>query len=182
MPRTQVLHGVFLGSHAVAEGAVAQRQLKAGLYRRLLHNVYADPGLPHDHRLRARAAALVMPEDAAIGGRSAAAWFGAPFAGVADPPVVVVPRGSTWRGPRGVQVHRTTLRTNEVCATDDDIRLTTPLRTAWDVAALEPVATAVALLDGMVAQATSTSRLSGHWPSRDVADGVRPGSTPSCRS
>ncbi len=52
----QSLHGVFLGSRAVAEGVVTRRQLQSGLYRRLLHNVYAirpcppitssTPGLP----------------------------------------------------------------------------------------------------------------------------------------
>jgi hypothetical protein len=32
----------------------------------------------------------------------------------------------------------------------DDVPVTSPLRTAWDVAALEPLGTAVAALDGMV--------------------------------
>jgi hypothetical protein len=145
------LHGVFLGSHALAEQAVTPRQLKTGLYRRLLHNVYADPGLPAEHQLYARGAALVMPENAALGGRSAAAWFGAPFASAIEPVFVVVPSDSPWRGPRGVRVHRTALATEDVLTVDDgEIRLTTPMRTAWDVAALETVPTAVAILDGMV--------------------------------
>ncbi len=143
-------HGVFLGSHAVAEGLVTSKQLKSGLYRRLLHNVYADPGLPADHQLHARGAALVMPENAVIGGRSAAAWFGAPFASPADSVLVLVPPDSPWRGPRGVRVHRSPVAADDVLTVDDGvIRLTTPLRTAWDVAALETVPTAVAILDGM---------------------------------
>jgi hypothetical protein len=129
---------------------VTPKQLKAGLYRRLLHNVYADPGLTADHELYARGAALVMPEAAVLGGRSAAAWFGAPFASAVDPVVVVVPPDSTWRGPRGIRVHRTSLRPGDVLNLEDGIRLTTPLRTAWDVATLETVPTAVALLDAMV--------------------------------
>lgn len=143
------LHGVFVGSHAVAEGAVTRWQVQSGLYRRLLHNVYADPALTADHQLYARAAALVMPEDAVLGGRSAASWFGAPFASAVDPVVVLVPPNSTWRGPRGVRVHRTEVSASDV-TTVDFVRLTTPVRTAWDVATLEPVATAVAMLDGMV--------------------------------
>jgi hypothetical protein len=149
-PGHRPLHGIFLGSHAVAEAVVTPKQLKAGLYRRLLHNVYADPGLTADHELYARGAALVMPEAAVLGGRSAAAWFGAPFASAVDPVVVVVPPDSTWRGPRGIRVHRTSLRPGDVLNLEDGIRLTTPLRTAWDVATLETVPTAVALLDAMV--------------------------------
>ena len=144
-------HGVFLGSHAVAEGAVTAKQLTSGLYRRLLHNVYADPGLEAGHELHARAAALLMPQAAALGGRSAAAWFGAPFASAGDPVVVVVPPDSAWRGPRGVRVHRSALPAADVMTLEEGaLRLTTPLRTAWDVAALETVPWAVGALDAMV--------------------------------
>ncbi|WP_448625223.1 endonuclease domain-containing protein [Geodermatophilus sp. URMC 64] len=144
------LGGLFLGSHAVAEGLLTRRQLESGVFRRVMHNVYVDPSMVDDHRLRARAAALVMPPEAAIGGRSAAAWFGAPFAGLADPVLVIAPRGSTWDGPRGVRVHKTDLRPSEVWTTDDGVRLTTARRTAWDIATIETLPTAVALLDGML--------------------------------
>ena len=155
------LHGVFVGSHAVAEGAVSRRQLQSGLYRPLLHNVYADPALTADHQLHARAAALVMPEDAALGGRSAATWFGAPFAAPIEPVVVLVPPSSAWRGPRGVRVHRTEIAAADL-TTVDFVRVTTPARTAWEVATLESAANAVAMLDGMVrAGHLSTSDLRG---------------------
>ncbi len=151
MHRTRAPHGVFLGSHAVAAGAVTAKQLKSGLYRRLLRGVYADPGIAIEHQLVARGAALLMPADAVLGGRSAACWYGAPFAGVKDPVTVVVPPGSSWRGPQGVRVHRSEVAEHEVTTVDDDaIRLTSPLRTAWDLATLESVPTAVAALDGMV--------------------------------
>jgi very-short-patch-repair endonuclease len=148
--RRPLPHGVFLGSHAVADGAITRRQLQSGLFRRLVHNVYADPRLPLDHQLLCRAVALVMPPDAVIAGRSAACWFGAPFAGAADPVTVIVPALSTWRGPRGVRVHRTDLACDEVMVVDHDIRVTTPIRTAWDVATLERTPDAVATLDGML--------------------------------
>jgi hypothetical protein len=150
MTRRRGLHGVFLGSHALAAGEVTARQLKHGLYRRLLRNVYADPGLAPDHRLHARAASLLMPPGAAIGGRSAATWFGAPFAGPTDPVLVVVPPSCAWRGPVGVVVHRTALHPAEVTTVDGDVRVTTPRRTAWEVATLERLPDAVATLDGMV--------------------------------
>jgi hypothetical protein len=88
-----------------------------------------------------------------MGGRSAAAWFGAPFSSATDPVLVVAPRGCPWTGPRGVQVHRTDLRTPEVVTHDDGTRTTTVRRTAWEVATLEPVMTAVPLLDGMLRDA-----------------------------
>jgi hypothetical protein len=116
----------------------------------VLRNVYADPGLVHDHRLRARAAALLMPPEAAIGGRSAAAWFGAPFSTAVDPVLVGVPRGCDWTGPHGVQVHVTDLRPDEVWVDRQGVRVTTAARTAWEVATLESLPVAVALIDGML--------------------------------
>src|SRR5437764_3329895 len=101
--------GIFVGSHAVADGMLTTKQLRSGPFRRVLHNVYADLSLADDHQVRARAAALLMPDSAAIGGRSAAAWWGAPFSSATDPVLIVVPRGCPWDGPRGVRVHKTDL-------------------------------------------------------------------------
>lgn len=143
-------HGVFLGSHAVAEGAVTRRQLQSGLFRTVLHNVYADPRMPFDHELLCRAVALLMPAEAALAGRSAASWFGAAFAGGRDAVTVIVPALSPWRGPRGVRIHRTDLGPADVTVVEEDIRVTCPLRTAWDVATLERTADAVATLDGLL--------------------------------
>jgi Protein of unknown function (DUF559) len=177
-PTRRFLGGLFIGSHALADGVLTKRQLESGLYSRVLRNVYADAGLRHDHRLKARAAALLMPAGAALGGRSAAAWFGAPFSSSGDPVLVVVPQECRWAGPRGVQVHRTDVRPAEIW-TDDGVRLTTAVRTAWDVATLEQTATAVALLDGMLrdgreqvdglstpALAAELLRRRGQWGSR----------------
>lgn len=103
------------------------------------------------HELMARAAVLPMPDDAVLGGRSAACWYGAPFAGVTDPVIVIVPPTSAWRGPQGVRAHRSELgRTDVTTVQDGDIRLTTAPRTAWDLATLETTPAAVAALDGMV--------------------------------
>jgi Protein of unknown function (DUF559) len=141
-------HGLFIGSHAVAEGWLTRKQL--GLYRRVLHNVYADPALAEGHELRARGAALLMPPGVAIGGRSAACWYGAPFASLADPVLMVAPRDCSWDGPGGVRVHNTDLRPDDVRETDDGLRITTARRTAWEIATQETTPQAVALLDGML--------------------------------
>ena len=167
-------HGIFLGSHAVAEGVVTRNQLQRGLYRRVLRNVYADPALPADHALRARAAALLMPADAALGGRSAAVWWGAPTAGPADPVLVVVPPSSSWRGPNGVRVHRQELGPGDLTVLPDGLRITSAARTALDVAVLERTMDAVACLDALVRCGAVTPETlgglertcSGRWGSR----------------
>ena len=152
MPRPP-LHGVFIASHAIADGAITRKQLRALPYRRLVQGVYAAPGPEFTHQLRCAGVALLLPEATAIGGHSAAAWHGAPFAGPSDPVTVLRSAGVRWAGPRGVRVHRT-----DLCPADvqlvDDVPVTTARRTAWDVAALESVGTAVAALDAMVRAAT----------------------------
>jgi hypothetical protein len=145
----RLLPGVFIASDAIAEGILTRKQLRERSYRRLVHGVYADPSIPLDHRLRCRAVALLLPPGTAIGAHSAAAWYGAPFAGAHDPVTVLRPPGVEWKGPRGVRVHHS--RTAFDVLTDaDDVPVTTPVRTAWDTAALEPLGTAVAALDAMV--------------------------------
>ena len=143
------LTGVFIGSHAIAEGVITRKQLRERGFRRLVQGVYADPGLSFDHQLRCRGVALLLPEGTAIGGHSAAAWHGAPFAAPHDPVTVLRPADVQWKGPRGTKVHRTLLTAAEV-EERDAVPVTSALRTAWDVAALEPVGTAVAALDAMV--------------------------------
>ena len=145
----QLLPGVFVGSHAIAEGFLTRGQLRRRGFRRLVQGVYADPGLPFDHQLKCRGVALLLPAGAVIGGHSAAAWWGAPFAGPTDPVTVLRGEDVPWRGPRGVRVHQTVLRPGDRTEVDG-LPLSTPLRTAWDVAALERLPTAVAALDGMV--------------------------------
>ena len=143
------LPGVFVGSHAVAAGVLTPHQLRTWSLRRLVQGVYADPELEFDHRLRCRGVALLLPPGAAIGGHSAAAWYGAPFAAPTDPVTVLRPADVLWRGPRGVRVHRTELGLDDV-RTTEDVPLSSPQRTAWDLAALESLPTAVAALDAMV--------------------------------
>lgn len=166
--RVMPLHGLFVGSHAVAEGFLTRRQLQSGLYRRVLRNVYADPSLAHDHELVARAAALLMPPDAVLGGRSAALWWGAPTAGLLDPVVVIVPPASAWRGPKGVRVHRSALSPADIEERDDGLRITSVERTARDVAVLERTKDAVACLDAMVHNGALTEAMLRRLRTSDV--------------
>ena len=146
---TRHLTGVFIGSHAISEGVLTRKQLRERGFRRVVHGVYADPGLPLDHQLRCRAVALLLPRGTAVGGHSAAAWHGAPFAGPHDPVTVLRPATVEWKGPREAKVHRTDIDHADV-EDRDGVPVTSALRTAWDVAALETLGTAVAALDAMV--------------------------------
>lgn len=148
--RSQGLHGVFVGAHAVAEGVLTRHQLQNGPYVRVLRGVYADPSIARDHRLRCRAAALLMPSSAVLGGRSAAALLGAPSPGYGDPVTVVVPPGTKWRGPEGVRVHTADTAVSDLLVDEEGIRYTGPQRTAWEVGTLETTGTAVGVLDAMV--------------------------------
>lgn len=160
--RATGLHGVFIGAHAIAEGWLTRRQLREGPYVRVLHGVYADPSLPRDHLLRCRATSLLMPRAAALGGRSAAALLGAPEPSYGDPVTVVLPPPLKWAGPAGVRVHRTDLGEHEVVPSSGDLAVTSPLRTAWDLAVLERLPTAVGVLDAMLRQELVTApELSG---------------------
>lgn len=114
----------------------------------MLHGVYALPGLPLDHGVYCRAASLLLPDGGVIGGRSAGCWHGAPWPGPADPVTVLVPRKQKWHGPKGIRVHRTDLAAHE-WEVVDDIPVTTACRTAWDIAALESLPTAVGCIDAM---------------------------------
>ncbi|MGY1734358.1 hypothetical protein ACI798_22875 [Geodermatophilus sp. SYSU D01045] len=128
----RLLPGVFVGSAAMAEGFLTRAQVRRRSYRRLAQGVYTDPGPPFDHRLRCRGVALLLPAGAAIGGHSAAAWYGAPFAGAGDQVTVVCPEEVRWRGPRVAAVHHTVLPPSDVVL-HDDVPVTTALRTAWDL-------------------------------------------------
>lgn len=148
--RPSAPEGVFVGSLAIAEGRITRRHLAEGPYVRVLHGVYADVSVPRDHLLRCRAAALLMPPEAALGGRSAAAVQGAPAPAYGDLVTVVIPAPRKWRGPAGVRVHRTDVGPSDVVDDGCGMRWTTSVRTAWDVAALETTATAVGVVDALL--------------------------------
>jgi hypothetical protein len=151
LPGSLASGAVFIGTNAIAEGVITRRQLYEGPFVRVLHGVYADPSLPRDHLLSCRAAALLLPERAALGGRSAATVLGAPAPAYGEPVTVVLPPNVRWDGPRGVKVHRLEVPPADVVVDDQwFIPHTVPLRTAWDVAAFETTATAVGVLDALV--------------------------------
>ncbi|GAB2930157.1 DUF559 domain-containing protein [Rhodococcus aerolatus] len=147
--RRPELPEVFLGRDAVSAGALTAQQLRGPIVRRLYTGVYSPRGVPETHELRCRAAALLSPDGLVITGRSAAVLRGVPLARPADPVEVRSLPGHRVNRRPGLAVRRGLIRR------DDHewvgrVRVATPLRTAFDVISVRPLAEAVADLDQLL--------------------------------
>ncbi len=165
---------MFRARDALRDGLLTPAQLRGPAWLQVLHGVYADARLPLDHGLRTRAAALAVPRDVAITGVSAAWLWGARLASPTDP-VDLVRRP----GRRLGSSPRYRIRSCTLDAADLDelggIRLTTPLRTAWELAQrLDPVE-AVAYCDALAARGRfDAAALSRYLRDRAGRRGCRP--------
>lgn len=138
MPRSPhrpaaLVGAVFRGADALQRGLLTRGQLHGSAWRPLLYGVYADAEIPLTHALMCRAAQLVIPPRAAIAGRSAAAFYGAPFLRDDDPVEVLTPTDVPRFRTAGLVIRRTALPDAHV-QTRNGIRCTTPERTCWDIA------------------------------------------------
>jgi very-short-patch-repair endonuclease len=160
---------VFRGRTAIERGLLTQRQLGSKAWLRLFQGVYIDASVSVTHRLRcAVAAAYVLPPDWVIAGRSAAHLHGA---GVGEPDVVeaLVPLGSKLIPHRGLVVHQGSLAGDE-WVDFHGLRVTTPVRTCWDLARwFEPVE-AVVRIDRMVGIGKATRRELSDYLERRLAE------------
>ncbi len=75
--RTGDLCGAFRGSEAVANSDLTYGQLRGPAFVRLFRDVYLPAGMPVTHEIRCQGAALALPGEAVITGRSAATLRGA---------------------------------------------------------------------------------------------------------
>ena len=124
----------FRGSRAVAAGLVTPDRLRGPRFQRLLPDVYAracpdPPGL----LLRSLAAYRLVEGHGVLSGYSAAALLDAACAPPSHTPAEVTVVGGGLRGRFGLVVHRDTLLPDEITQVGD-VRCTTPLRTAFDLA------------------------------------------------
>jgi hypothetical protein len=148
---------IFRGSEAIREGLVTRNGLRGASWQRIRHDVYADSRPDRDHQLACFAAALTLPPDAVMAGRSAAYRHGVDHAARYDDPVhVIVAPSSDLRPRRDLVVHRTRLDPGEVAPMGQD-RCTTPARTAWDVALWHDLPAAVAIVDVLLGSDQVTS-------------------------
>ena len=145
--RPDALRGkVFRGSEQVGRGLLTPAQLRSTAWHRLFPDVYACATLPLDHARRARAAARLLLPTSTVSGRSAAVLWGVDLAGPTDDVELTLPQGCRAGAVRGVRVTRRALARAEV-ALRSGVRVTTPVRTALDLARTTPVEEAVVDLD-----------------------------------
>ena len=142
-----MLHEPFRGSDAVAAGALTRGALRGPRFQRLFHDVYVAAGVEPDLALRSRAAHLLLAGRGVLGGWSAAELLGASCA-ARDAPAEVIVRGRLAGCHHGLLVRRDRLAPGEVTEIDG-IPVTSPLRTAFDLARRPPLTEAVVAVDAL---------------------------------
>lgn len=145
------LRGPFLGSTALRTGLLTRHQLT--LNRRLHHDVYLPPDLELTPLVRARAAALWAGDDGVLAGFSAAAVLGTKWIDASRGAEVI--RTNSRRSTTGIVVRAGTLLPEEVIIRDN-LRITGPARTAFDLARWLRMDNAIEVLDALL-QATGTT-------------------------
>ncbi len=134
----------FIGSEALASGALSRYQLRTG-YRAVLPNVYLAREVELSLELRVFAAWLWSRRKATIVGAAAAALLGSKW--IPDDVPVELNHANT-RPPRGVLTRRDALLEGETQAIDGRA-VTTPERTAFDIGRRGAIRSAVVRLDAL---------------------------------
>ena len=140
-------HRVFTRTEAL--GLVSPDDLRGPSYLRILRGMYclADGEITQTERIIA--AMQVLPPGTVLSGTSALWNMGIPLVDPDDPVEVIVPPGSTVRNRSEIRVRRDVLLPGEVMRGALG-PMTTPARTAFDVARMGPPLQTVPLLDALV--------------------------------
>ncbi|MGH3924852.1 MAG: endonuclease domain-containing protein [Pseudonocardiaceae bacterium] len=141
--------GPFRGSQAVAAGLATRSQLTGPQFVRVFRDVYVPATADLTHELRCKCAALALPDDAVITGRSAATLGGVRLALPADPVEAVVGLQTRLFRRAGFDLRRCEVRADEALAWSR-IRLATRQRTAFDLLLDRTLPDAVADLDAVL--------------------------------
>ncbi|MDO3651129.1 DUF559 domain-containing protein [Nocardia mangyaensis] len=152
----------FIGSWAVAAGSVTRYRLRLD-FDRVAPDVYTRKGVELDAIGRAKAAVQWTKGEGVLVGRAAAALHGDRWADRDQPVEIALPRHR--HAPPGITVVQVLLARHERCEVDG-YPVTTPIRTAFDLARKLPRERAVPALDALC-------RVTGLAPSAvlDFADG-----------
>ncbi|MCA0146433.1 type IV toxin-antitoxin system AbiEi family antitoxin [Blastococcus sp. LR1] len=140
---------IFRGSDQVRAGRLTKAQLRSTAWRRLFPDVYACSSLPPSHARRARALATLAVPGSVLSGRSAAVLWGIDLAGPDDDVECTLRPDCRSGSMRGVRVTRRRLADDDITH-HGGVPVTTPRRTALDLAREEPLEEAVACLDRLV--------------------------------
>lgn len=137
----------FRGSAAVTAGLIGKSALRGSRFVRLFPDVYVATDTVVDLRVRAVAGHVHSGGRGIVAGWAAAELLGASCAPPDAPAEIVLP-GSERRPRSALRVHRFRPLPGEVTRADG-IEVTTPLRTAYDLARREPVIAAAAAVDAL---------------------------------
>jgi very-short-patch-repair endonuclease len=137
----------FRGTDAVAAGLVSPKVLRGPRFRRLFAGIYIRADVEITLEVRSRAAYLLVEGRGVLGGFSAAELFEASCGPLDAPAEIVVPGGSVTPRP-GLLVRHDELPPDEVSEVDG-CRVTSALRTAYDLARRLPLVEAVVALDAL---------------------------------
>lgn len=138
----------FLGSEALSAGVLTPYQLRSR-YIALHKDVYVPRDAKLTAQLRAKALWLRSRRRGVLAGHSASALHGARWVDAGLPAAII---DSNARHEPGIQVWEDRIEADEVCVVDG-VRVTTPERTALDLASRFPIDPAVAAVDALI-QAT----------------------------
>jgi hypothetical protein len=141
--------GPFTTVRALAAG-LTNRQLQSAPWRHLTRNVYVLDSIPDSYALRLQVVGLLLPPGAAISGAAAAFLLGVDVTAAGQPIEVTAPRGITL-SQRGQLVAARQAELPDPDVVDvGGIRVTSPLRTAFDLARRLPLVEAVVGLDALL--------------------------------
>jgi hypothetical protein len=149
VPR-ELRFGPFVGRDAVNAGLLTKRQLSGPAWCRLLPGIYGWREVELSHRDRCLAASMYLDGRGAISGRDAATLWGADVLLRGAPIEATVSLETRLRAPRGLSVVRSPLPAGDVTSWAG-IPITTPGRTAFDLARRMPIVEAVVCIDAMLA-------------------------------
>lgn len=149
-----MLNRPFLGSVAIARGIVTRAQLRGPRFRRLYRDVYVLATVDVDLALLSEAAFVLTRGLGVLGGWSAAELLEA-SCGPEDAPAEIIVPGRRRSQPL-LLVREQTLPDTEI-TTVDGMRVTTPIRTAFDLGRRPPLVEAVVAVDAL-------SRVGGFAP------------------
>jgi hypothetical protein len=134
----------FIGSEVVAAGVLTRHALRRG-FTALHQDVYIANGTKISPVLRAKACWLRSRRRGVLAGFSASALHGARWIDAARPATII---DSNRRPTRGVRAWSDRIEADEICVIDG-MRVTSPARTALDLACRYPEDTAVAAIDAL---------------------------------
>jgi very-short-patch-repair endonuclease len=137
----------FRGTDAVASGLVTPKALRGPRFRRLFTGIYIRADVEVTFEVRSRAAYLLLDGTGVLGGFSAAELLGA-SCGPPDAPAEVVVAFGGVRSRPGLLVRRDELAPDEITHMAG-WAVTSPLRTAYDLARRLPMVEAVVALDAL---------------------------------